>query len=193
MKISLRTYASVFFVLALAFGYFTYHKTAQTVYTAPSTQTVIDQSLKGIHATRFDEAGQIVQILSMTSWQHEQGQAHSQLHEPKLQIFQKNGERWQISAKVGQSVQTNVYSKIESLQLSDDVTITRVGMAPDTWELKTQQMVFHPAQSVASTANPVFITSQGTHIQAIGMRANLKEQTINLLGNVKTHYVSPKA
>ncbi|MBS0286212.1 MAG: LPS export ABC transporter periplasmic protein LptC [Proteobacteria bacterium] len=193
MKISLRTYVSVFFVLALIFGYFSFQKTAQTVYTPP-VQTVIDQSLKGIYATRFDESGQMIEVLTMKSWQHEQGQKHSQLEAPDLKIYQKNGEHWQICAKSGQSVQTQVYKKIESLQLSDDVTVIKVGTTPNSkWELKTQNMHYQPALSLATTTNPVFITGQGTNIQAIGMRANLKEQTINLLGNVKSHYVAPKA
>ncbi len=191
MKISLRTYAGVFLILTSIFIYFSYQKTANTTY-LPQTQVVIDQALKGVQATRFDEEGNVIQILCMTSWQHRQGENQSELKNPHLTIYQPNGENWDIRAKEGLSTQTQIHGKIESLDLSNDVTVTR-SSSQSQWALKTKQMLVQPQLSLATTKEDVFIEGQDSLIEAKGMRANLKEHTIQLLNDVKSHYVVPKA
>lgn len=190
MKVSLRAYVGMFLAATCAFVYFSYQKTANTTYLAQSP-IVISQSLKGVHATRFDENGNIASELFMTSWQHRQGQTHSEMVHPHLTLYQPNGEHWDIKANEGQSLQTQIYGKIDTLTLSDNVVVTRRLEHPNTaWELKTKQMVVQPLQSLATTQEAVFIQGQDTSIEAKGMRANLKEHSIQLLNNVKSHYVA---
>ena len=193
MKISLRTYTVVFLILTSAFIFFSYQKTASTTYVPQTQVKIVDQALKGVKATRFDENGNIIQVLNMTSWQHLQGDLQSALVNPHLIIYQPNGEHWDIRAKEGQSKQTQVHGKIEALTLSNDVIVTRLNPKQDSmWALKTKQMVVHPQLSLATTQENVLIEGQGTQIEAKGMRANLKEHTIQLLDDVKSHYVAPK-
>ncbi len=192
MKISLRAYSGFFLLLTIGFVTFSFKKTADTQY-VPKPQSIIDQSLKGIFAQRFDEMGNLSQVLSMDSWQHKQGDMVSALTSPHLILYQPNGEHWIIRAKHGLSKQTQVHGKIETLDLSQDVMITRFTDPADRITLNTPYLVLEVPQSIAFTKENVVIIGDGMSIEAQGMRANLKDHTINLLSNVKSHYVVPKA
>ncbi len=191
LKIPLRAYA-IFFVLFFAsLFYFSFQKTANLTYSSASP-VIVDQSLKGIKALRFDEKGQLTEILHMATWKHIQGNPISELEAPFLEIYQPDGS-WFISAKNGHSIQANIHSKIEKLQLFNEVSVKRVSINKKAdWELKTEHLDFHPQLSTASTQDPVVIIGQGMQIHAKGMNANLKNHTLNLLNDVKSHYVALK-
>ncbi|MBS0290135.1 MAG: LPS export ABC transporter periplasmic protein LptC [Proteobacteria bacterium] len=191
MKISLRAYLS-FFVMLSFIIIFIYHKHSPNTVFYTNTQPVIEHALQGIKAKRFDSEGNLLQELRMNTWLRYQHDLTSHLKAPNLTIYYPNGEVWGIVAQQGQSFQQQINGKLEKLQLSENVAVKRLNKANNSWyELKTQNMLFYPHQSTATTEDNVLVTGNGMKIQAKGMHANLKDHTIEFLKNVKTYYVVP--
>lgn len=193
MKISLRSYIALFLLLALTIIFIS-SKRQPLLSADPKTDLIIEQSMSGIKAMRFDKEGHLTQEVTMKSWCHYQGQTISQLLAPTLKLYHADGGTWDISALKGQSFQTQINGKLDKLQLSENVNIVHINADKHSpMDLKTQHMMFYPQTSVASTDDPVVMNGSGVEIHAVGMHANLKEHTIELLKNVKSHYVTPKA
>ncbi len=192
MKISLRSYLALFLLLALTIIFIS-SKRQPILSLAPKSDLIVEQSMNDIKAMRFDKEGRLIQEVTMRSWCHYQGQTTSQLLAPKLTLYHADGGTWDIAALKGQSFQTQMNGKLEKLQLSENVNVVHMNPDKHPWDLKTQHMVFYPQTSLAQTSDPVVVNGNGVEIHAIGMNANLKEHTIELLKNVKSHYVTPKA
>ena len=192
MKISLRSYLALFLLLALTIIFIS-SKRQPIQSLAPKTDLIIEQSMSDIKAMRFDKEGHLTQEVTMTSWCHYQGQTISQLHAPTLTLFHADGGTWNVSALKGQSFQTQINGKLDKLLLTENVSVVHQNPDKHPWDLKTQHMMFYPQTSLAETSDPVVVNGSGVEIHAIGMNANLKEHTIELLKNVKSYYVTPKA
>jgi LPS export ABC transporter protein LptC len=194
MKISLKVYVGIFLLLIL--GMLTIIASKKSSYTAyqPQVKSVIEQSMSGVNAKRFDKEGHLTQVVNMQSWVHYQGQNVNQMIKPTLEMFHHDGGIWNISAERGEGFQIDTKGKLEKLQLSQDVLVTRTDSLKNTmWELKTQELTYFPEQSSALTDSSVIVNGPGIEIHAIGLRANLENHAVELLKEVKTHYASPQA
>lgn len=193
MKISLKIYIGLFLLLMFGMLAIAFKKSTYTIY-QPSTEPVLEQSMLGVNAKRFDIDGHLTQVVSMQSWVHYQGQKVNQMTKPVLKMFQQDGSIWDISSQYGEGFQIDNKGKIEKLLLSEDVLVTRADNRKDSfWKLTTQDLTYFPAQSSAMTDSAVIVYGPGLEIHAVGLRSNLEMHSIELLKEVKTHYVSPQA
>jgi LPS export ABC transporter protein LptC len=192
MKISLKIYLGLFTLLMFGMLTIAFKKSTYTIY-QPSSGSVIEQSMSGVNAKRFDKEGHLTQVVNMQSWVHYQGQNVNQMTKPTLKMIHQDGGIWNISAEQGEGFQIHAKSKLEKLQLSQDVVVTRSDSLKNTlWELKTQDLTYFPEQSSAMTDSSVIVNGPGVEIHAIGLRANLENHSVELLKEVKTHYESPQ-
>jgi LPS export ABC transporter protein LptC len=154
----------------------------------------LEEYLSDVTAHRFNKEGRLTQVLTMQSWSHLKGENISHLTLPVVKLYQLDGSFWDISAKTGLSFQANLNKKLEKLQLQQDVTVVRWDKNQTSpWELKTQHLVYLPQTRVAITDDPVVVNGSGMEVHAIGMRANLDQQKIDFLKEVKTDYATPQA
>lgn len=156
-------------------------------------QAILDESMKGVQALRFDKQGNLIQILTMQAGWHHKGESVTHMVAPYLKIIQSNGALWDISAKTGESIQNTLGGKIQQLRLSEDVIVQQVitGSASKKdfwWKLKTPNLLFIEENALALTEDPVIIQTLGSETRAVGMRAHLDHHYVELLNHVDTHY-----
>ena len=150
---------------------------------------IIQESMQGVHAKRFDLHGRLIQIVTMKSWLRYQGETVSHMISPALQIYHQDGTLWDISSARGEGFQTRMDGKLEKLHLSDNVIVKQSGYPNQFWwELTTQNLDFFTKRPMASTDDPVFIKGPGLQIQATGIRAFLEQHYVQFVKNVTTVY-----
>jgi LPS export ABC transporter protein LptC len=160
-----------------------------------SVQTIVQESMKGVEGRRFNKEGQLTQILTMQAGWHNKGELVTHMAAPYLKIIQPNGTFWDISASMGESVQSAIGGKYQELQLTGNVIIQQI-IAQESakndfwWKLKTQHILFIEKNSLALSEDPVVIESPGSETHAIGIRAYLDRRYIELLNNVNTYYAT---
>jgi len=194
LKIPLRIYAIFFSLLLIAIVVMLYRAspTAALLYFRP--QAILEESMTDVQAWRFDKEGRLIQAVEMQSWLHYKDQTTSQMISPRLKMYHLDGSLWNISAKTGESFQTQIHGKLEKLKLSQDVIVLRSTQENQkAWELKTQHLLFLAQNPRAMTDGAVVVNGPGMTIHATGLRADLEKHTLEFLKDVRTDYATPKA
>jgi len=189
MMVPLRVYMTAFTLCTVAYVIFSLSLSNPTNLPT-STDPIIDESMYGVQAHCFNQAGNITQTVTIRSWRHHKGKDVAYLESPVLKIHHKDGSSWEISSQKGQGFH-KAHRKLDKLLLSDEVTIQRFGPAVDSWELKTDLLWFIPTLSTAFTQALVTVVSPEVKMQALGMRADLKHHSIKFLNHVNTSYAKP--
>ncbi len=178
---------TIFIIISLKFA-------PEVSFTNQAPTAIIDESMVGVHAQRFDHEGRLAQVVSMDSWVHHKGQTVTQMVAPTLKVYPLDGSAWFISAKNGEGFATEMGGQLEKLHLSQNVVVERIGHINDKgWQLKTETLLFFPQQPTALTDAPVAVYGQGMEIHALGMRAYLNRHHIEFLKDVNCSYVVPHA
>lgn len=107
------------------------------------------------------------------------------LTEPRMTLYDtaNNAPPWQIDAAHGL-----VSGDGKEIQLSGGVRMTREDKS-GLLVLTTQAMLLRPKERYAETDAPVTITNPEGRVNAIGMRAYMKEERVILLAQVRGNYV----
>ena len=158
-------------------------------------EIVIEEMMRGIKAQRFNEEGQLSEVMVMKAWSREQGKLTSQMDHPALKIYQNDGNLWEISSLRGEGFQSDlaVYS-LDKIRLMDEVQIQRTAQGKESpWILSTNILFLYPQKSLASTEEAITIQGPGMEMHAIGMQANLKTHVVEFLKEIKTQYVVSKS
>ena len=101
---------------------------------------------------------------------------------PLFNLFLKNNESWELSAKYGKLKENN-----DHLQLWDNVKLNqkkRLSTYPSS-TLTTSTLDINLKEKTAETSSPVTITQANQTIHAIGLHANFSTKTMQLLSQVK--------
>ena len=131
--------------------------------------------------SNFDETGKLTSILISDKAEHFEAEKRSELVTPKLVFY--NAEKllpWQLSAKRGTSLQNG-----NKLKLWHGVHLWQTQNDGSISELKTSEMEIKPKQQVAWTKELVTLSAANHWSEGIGMRANLKQEKIHLISNVR--------
>lgn len=164
--------------------FFTPHQMAPT----PS-EALVEESMTGVHVTRYDKEGRLSQIISMDSWQHLKDESVTSMIKPALKMHYQNGNVCEISANNGEGFQTNLKGPLEKLHLMDNVVIHQLGQAPSAWwELKTTSLLYFPGSETALTDESVTVLGPSMLIQAHGMRAYLNDHRVEFINQVNSRY-----
>lgn len=152
-------------------------------------EPLVEESMSGVHVSRFNKTGQLNQVVTMESWKHLKGENVTTILNPALKIYYPNGSVCEISAKKGEGFQENLKSPLEKLHLIDNVVIHQLGQAPNSWwELKTTSLLYFPSSETALTDEPVTVLGPSTLIQAHGMRAYLDTHRVEFINQVTSQY-----
>lgn len=149
---------------------------------------VPDYFLRDFTATTMNSAGRPDQRLQAALMQHFGDDGSMELTQPRLTLYanDKGGEPWQISAARGQ-----VRAGGREVVLSGDVRMHRSDNGQEL-ELQTDNMLIRPQQRYAQTDAPVTVTAPQGRMTAVGLRAFLTDQRLELLSRVRGDYVPPQ-
>lgn len=187
------TYIILFLSLFIGVAIILYKTTSTATIFNFKPEAIIEESMTDVQAWRFDKEGRLIQAVNMHSWLHYKDQTTSQITLPRVKMYPLDGSIWDISAKVGESFQTQIHGKLDKLKLSNNVIVLRSTQNQTAWELKTQHLLFLAQKPTAITEDPVVVNGPGMRINAIGLRANLEKNTLEFLKDVRTHYATPQA
>jgi len=160
----------------------------QTEETIVTTQdqfptTIIEHS----STKQFNEQGEL--DYTFKSNEIRQFQKHNQkphkkdiaeLDYPDMTLFQTDSAPWRITSDKGTAFGTG-----QKMNLRGNVLVWQNNQDAGTSELSTSFLTLKPQQQHAKTNKPVKLSSPGHLTTATGMTANLKNNTIKLLSNVR--------
>lgn len=188
LKIPLSTYLIIFLLLIGVFTVFALKYVPDTKLSSVANgPLVIEESMTGVQASRFDNEGHLTQVIRMTSWLYYKNQTTTHFQFPSLTLYQPDGNTWRIHAKQGKGFQKKVHGKPDKFELTDDVVVENLDEINKV-KLTSPDLLYYPAKTLAQTDSPVVVHSPSMEIQAKGMRAHLDNQLIEFTHNVRCQY-----
>lgn len=145
-----------------------------------------DYYIKGLALTTTDEDGQPTRSLSAGELRHYLHDDSTEVLQATLTIHVEQGTPWQISADSGW-----VSADGDLVLLNGPVSLTREA-GPDNrpLTLNTRDLRIQPREGYAETDEKVTVISNQDRVEAVGLRAWLRQPTrIKFLAQVKGRYV----
>lgn len=142
----------------------------------------IDMYAEQVYGTKFDETGKQVQTLRSVAMQHYLNSNRTLLTTPVVTTTSKQGEIWDTTATQG------------TLIGDDEILLQGAVVISDrdrTMQLHTETLRYVPSRSEASTEVAVQLRKINDTTRAIGMRADLNRNRIELLHQVESTHVQP--
>ncbi|HSB96450.1 MAG TPA: LPS export ABC transporter periplasmic protein LptC [Spongiibacteraceae bacterium] len=142
----------------------------------------IDLYAEQVHGVKFDETGKIVQTLRAISMNHYVQSNKTLLTTPIIESTSKQNQIWDTTA-------------VEGTLLGDDEIILHGKVSirdrERTMQLQTEIVHYFPNRSEALTDVAVVLRKLNDTTRAIGMRADLNRNRVELLHQVESIHVQP--
>ena len=148
-----------------------------------------DFYLKDFTLTTMDKTGALRNRLASPYMVHYADDDTSEVDQPRMQVFRKEAPPWHIDA--GKGV---ILSAGKTVFLRGGVIIRQIdSQQGGESTLRTPDLTITPDNEYAETASPVnFTDSAGNVVDAVGMRANFRDERLELLSQVRGKYGSAK-
>lgn len=154
-----------------------------------ATTTLIEESMSGVKAKKYDKTGHLHQTISMAKWEHLKGDTVTSMQLPALTLYYPNGKICEISADLGEGFHADLKGPLEKLHLIKNVVIQQIGERPEAWwELKTASILYFPSSQTAMTDEWVTVLSPSATIQSQGMKIYLDKQRVEFMNQVTSQY-----
>ena len=133
---------------------------------------------------KFDEQGQLTFVLNTNRGQYFKNQNKFVMDEPRMKANGNTSAQppWRLSANTGV-----IFSHGERIVLRGKVHAWQQAPTGNT-DLNTSLLTYYPDSNVAETKRKVTMTSPGTRITGVGMKADLEQQLFQLLAKVKSKH-----
>ena len=112
----------------------------------------------------------------------------TQLTNPYVRLYQGSGARWNIVARSGRILAAEQSDRIDQLDLSDEVQLYQNDDTGNTMTLSTSFLSLFPNTETMQTDREVLMTTNTLRQTAIGMHADLRQDTLTFLKEVKGRY-----
>ncbi|HEY3699370.1 MAG TPA: LPS export ABC transporter periplasmic protein LptC [Spongiibacteraceae bacterium] len=142
----------------------------------------IDLYAQQVHGVKYDNTGKLVQTLWAQKLDHYPERGQSVLAMPVLESSGKDGTLWNTTAVSG------ILIGNDEIQLHDNVVIVD---REKTMRFESEQLNYFSDKQEAITDVAVKLRRFADVTTAIGMRANLNTNRIELLNRVDSHYAQP--
>jgi lipopolysaccharide export system protein LptC len=157
---------------------------------APAESQAPVLTIEQIRAVRLNGAGLREYVLEAPRLTQLPGQLGTWIERPVLDWYQPDGRtrEWRLLAERGWVAADN-----QLVRLEGEVVVTRTaesGKPPAT--IITRDVLVRPAERQAETAAPARAVTPGSDLRAIGLRAILDEERLELLSEVRGVYEPPK-
>lgn len=126
----------------------------------------------------FDSDGQLEQVATAIDVKHFDEDDRTLLSEPRVTSYTGDDQPWLTRAARGETRRDN-----EIIELFDNVVIYK---DDGSFNLQTEQLMLTRSTEVAQSSVAVALTSENSRTTAVGMRAWLKKEKVELLSKVKT-------
>lgn len=148
-----------------------------------------DYFMTDFASTRFLPDGNRHFHLSAERLTHYPDPDHARLDQPRITFYQAsdNAPPWRVRSASAR-IEELPGETGQRIDFMGDVVITRQDLDGDTLSIYTEFLSVYPQRRLASTDDPVLITSADGEIRSTGMRADLSGNHIELLADVRGHY-----
>jgi lipopolysaccharide export system protein LptC len=147
-----------------------------------------DYYMREVLSTEMNEDGVPKHQLFTRHLVHFPEDDRTELTAPRLTIHQQDGTVWTVQADKG-----TIEQNTEEIFLQGDVIINRPPISEqDTSQavqIITQDLWVDPNDKTARTDEPVRLTRKDVTVNATGLRADLDNETMELMANVRGTYV----
>jgi lipopolysaccharide export system protein LptC len=141
-----------------------------------------------LFATRMNAQGILEYALRSPHLMQLPAQQGNRIQTPQLEVFKDGQTReWLIRAEQGW-----ISPNKDVVRLENEVSIARpaAGGKPPV-VITTRDLIVHPSEDYAETSAGVRVETSAGVVTAIGLKARLNEKQLELLSDVRGHYVSP--
>ena len=142
----------------------------------------IDLYVEQPRGSKFNADGRRVQTFSATRMTHFLSSNHSEMAMPQFQIFTKRGEIWNGTSTTAVLIADN------EIRLRDNVVIVD---GAGTTRLTSQELNYFPKDEKVNSAVRINMKRATDTTQAVGMRADLNTNRVELLSRVEGVHVVP--
>lgn len=146
-----------------------------------------DAYSNGISTVLYDIDGKIEYILEAAEQIHYLDNT-TLLTNPNVHLYQGSGARWNIVARSGRILAAEQSDRIDRLDLSDEVELFQNDDSGNTMTLATSFLSLFPNTETMQTDREVLMTTNTLRQTAIGMYADLQQDTLTFLTQVKGRY-----
>lgn len=132
----------------------------------------------------FDVTGKVHNQITMTKMTHLPANDMSEFTKPKIVIYDKDDQPWNIIADNGES-----QAGIEEVHLSNNVKVHQdAGKNNREITITTSHLTIFPQERIAITDQPITIIQPGEVINSVGLHADLKKSEVELLSKAHIDY-----
>lgn len=152
--------------------------------TAPEKRHIPDYYLGDFDLTTMNAAGRPRYYLQAQGMSHYADDDTAEMAQPRLTVYRHEAAPWVVRSREAQ-----VAAAGESVLLQGDVKVERPAQdRRGRLEIDTASLRVVPAKEYAETDQPVVIVTDFGVTRAIGMQADLKQQQLQLLAQVRGEY-----
>ena len=145
---------------------------------------VSDYNLVNFELTTMNAEGRPRYHLQARSLRHYADDDTAEVNRPQLTLFRQGATSWRVSAELA-----HVAAGAETVLLHDQVKVERLSdNQEDKLEILTPAMQVVPAKQYAETDQPVTIVTALGVTRGVGMQADLKQEHLELLAQVRGEY-----
>lgn len=141
---------------------------------APSDR--IDLYIDQPRGAKFNAQGRLIETFEGTRLNHFQTSNHAEISAPRFHIYTKRGTLWDGTARTANLIGDN------EIHLRNDVIIVD---AAGSTRLTTEQLNYFSQQQKVDSNVAVLLKRTGDTTKAVGMRADLNTNRIELLSHVE--------
>jgi lipopolysaccharide export system protein LptC len=143
----------------------------------------IDVYAEQAHGVKFDATGKRVQTFTSPRVTHYPLRGETRLESPVLQMLSAKGKIWDGTARTG------ILVGDDEIKMRGDVIIHD---ADRSMQLRTEALDYFPKRNEVTSAVAVLLRKNNDTTRAIGMRADLDQNRIELLHQVEGYHVQPQ-
>lgn len=155
--------------------------------TQSNTAILFDAYSNGVTSVLYDPQGNIEYTLEASNQVHFLDNTTA-LRDPFVRFYQGSGARWNIIARSGKILAAQEDGRIDQLDLSDEVELFQIDELGNRITLSTSFLSLFPNSETMSTDREVTMTTNNLRQTAIGMTADLQQDTLTFLSQVKGRY-----
>lgn len=160
----------------------------------PLARVEAQEYMHGLKLYNYDEHGILKNFISAISWKFIPKSGYSLIQQPDLTIYKNPNYFYNITANSGNLLHKTLSDKINLIKLSSQVRIKQEYLQnvqqKSGFTLTTQYLEFDPTTELATTNQPVTISKPGLLLTGTGMKADLKNNQLELHKNVSTKFQS---
>jgi lipopolysaccharide export system protein LptC len=143
------------------------------------SRTGPDAFVSGMRLDIMDTSGQLRYRVTADHMIHYPNSEQLELQRPLVDLQQSNGNTWHIRAENGETTDSG-----DLIRLLGAVDIHRSGVSGPL-QVHTRDLLVKPEKSYAATDSAATITEPGHRLEAVGLEADLENNTLKLHHQVR--------